>query len=267
MATCPGNGAACNGEVTITPIATRKSGTIRLLLIEDLLIVRAGLRLLIESWSGMAVVGEASGESDALDLAERLKPDVILMKLDLHGKSSLDFLPNLISVAPKARVLLLTSITDPEEHWRGMRLGVMGVVLKEEPPDVLLEAIKRVHAGEVWFDPTMVVRLLGELRHPHQDDLPSPEAIRVASLTVREREVVALVCEGLRNKEISEQLCITDSTVRHHLGTVYHKLRVTNRLELAICAFKEGFAIVETNGRPSVTFVQSEAESRRSAQN
>ena len=94
----------------------------------------------------------------------------------------------------------------------------------------------------------MIVRLVGELRNPRKDDLPSPEAARIASLTLREREVIALVCEGLRNKQISEQLCITDSTVRHHLGTVYHKLSVENRLELAICAFREGIVTPQTTG-------------------
>ena len=145
--------ATRESEDMIALMATHKSGTIRLLLIENRLIVRAGLRMLIESWSNMAIIGEASSDDTPLALAESLQPDVILISVDLHGNSNLNLLPKLIMIAPRARVLLLTSIADPELHWRGVQLGVMGVVLKEQPPEVLHEAIKRVHAGEVWLGP------------------------------------------------------------------------------------------------------------------
>ena len=230
-------------------MASNKNSAVRLFIIENRLIVRAGLRMLIESWPNMKIIGETSGDYAAQSLAERAQPDVILVSVDMQGNNNLDLLPELISAAPKARVLLLTSVTDPELHWRAVQLGVMGVVLKEQAPEVLLEAIKRVHAGEVWLDPTMVVRLVGALRNPHKDDQPSPEAARIASLTLREREVVALVCEGLRNRQISDQLCITENTVRHHLGAIYDKLRVTSRLELVISAFREGVATPQTSNK------------------
>jgi DNA-binding NarL/FixJ family response regulator len=204
--------------------------------------VRAGLRMLIESHPGLTVVGEAANSGDALALVESLQPDIVLLDLALGEESGLDLLPRLLSVAEQARVILLTGARDPEQHRRAVRLGARGVVLKEEAAQVLLEAIRKVYAGEVWLDPSMVASMLGELSRPRQVDKPDPEAARIASLSEREHEIIALLCQGLPNKQVANKLSISEVTVRYHLGHIYRKLGVEGRLELVIYAFRHGLA-------------------------
>ena len=215
---------------------------IRIQLVEDHSIVRAGLRMLIESHPGLTVVGEAANGAEALALAESRQPDIILLDLGLGQESGLDLLPRLQSVAGRARVILLTGVRDPEQHRRAVRLGAMGVVLKEEAAQVLLDAVQKVHAGEVWLDPSMVASMLGELSRPREVEKPDPEAARIASLSERECEIIALLCQGLPNKQVAGQLSISEVTVRYHLGHIYQKLGVEGRLELVIYAFRHGLA-------------------------
>jgi DNA-binding NarL/FixJ family response regulator len=216
---------------------------IRIQLVEDHSIVRAGLRMLIESHPGLSVVGEAANGAEALALAESQQPDIILLDLGLGEESGLDLLPRLHSVAGRARVILLTGVRDPEQHRRAVRLGAMGVVLKEEAAQVLLDAVQKVHAGEVWLDPSMVASMLGELSRPRDAEKPDPEAARIASLSERECEIIALLCQGMSNKQVASKLSISEVTVRYHLGHIYRKLGVEGRLELVIYAFRHGLAM------------------------
>src|SRR5262249_22823457 len=129
---------------------------IRILLIEDHTIVRAALHMLLENSPGLRVVGETASRSEALSLAAHEQPDVILLDLDLGGSSGLDLLPELLAVASSARVLILTGVRDPEQHRQAVRLGAVGLVLKERSTEILLKAIEKVHAGEVWLGRTVV---------------------------------------------------------------------------------------------------------------
>ncbi len=219
-----------------------QTDVIRILLVDDHTIVRSGLRMLIRSEPGLEVVGEADGRASALDSAARLQPDIILLDLDLGGRSSLDFLPDLLASVPQGRVILLTGTRNPDEHVRAVRLGAMGVVLKEQAADVLVQAIQKVHAGEAWLDPTLTARLLTGMAPGRGAKQADPEAIKIAALTDREREVIALICEGLQNKNIGLRLFISETTVRHHLTSIFSKLGVENRLELVIYAYRHGLA-------------------------
>ncbi|MBI3325997.1 MAG: response regulator transcription factor [Nitrospinae bacterium] len=125
---------------------------IRILIIDDHAILSTRLRMLIESQPGMAVVGLAANAPDALAAATRERPDIILLDLDLGGQSALDFLPELAAAAPNARVLILTGVLDPDLHRRAVRMGAMGLVLKERAAEVLMQAIEKVHAGKVWLE-------------------------------------------------------------------------------------------------------------------
>jgi two-component system, NarL family, nitrate/nitrite response regulator NarL len=220
--------------MTTTPVQA-----IRVLLIEDHAVVRAGLRMLIESRIGLAVVGEAANHAAALALAAREQPDIILLDLDLGAERGLDLLPSLRATASQAQVVVLTGVRDVEEHRRAIRQGVMGLVLKEQAPDVLLKAIEKVHAGEIWFDRAMLASVLSEMvlggARP-----ANAEATRIAMLTEREREVIALVGEGLKNKQIGDRLSITETTVRHHLTSIFNKFGVESRLEMVIFAHRHG---------------------------
>ena len=212
---------------------------IRVLLVEDHAVIRMGLRLLIESRPGLVVVGEAADCAGALEIAVRERPDIVLLDLDLGAERGLDLLPALVTSPTNARVLILTGVRQAEEHRQAIRHGAMGLVLKEQAPEVLLKAIEKVHAGEVWLDRAMLANVLSELVLGKA--MPAnAEATRIATLTDREREVIALVGEGLKNKQIGDRLSITETTVRHHLTSIFDKLGVESRLEMVIFAHRHG---------------------------
>ena len=216
--------------------------SIRVLIIDDHGIVRAGLRMLLESQPGITVVGEAATCADALELATRAQPDVIVLDLDLGGENAVESIPAILQAAREARILILTGVRDSETHRQAIRHGAMGLVLKEKAAETLLQAIAKVRAGEVWLEPTMIARVLGDLTRSQTSPRTSPEAAKIATLTEREREVITLIGEGLRNKYIAERLYISEATVRHHLTSVFAKLDVSDRFELAIYAYQHGLA-------------------------
>jgi len=215
---------------------------LRIVLIDDHGIVRAGLRMLIESQAGMTVVGEAATRADALAVAAREQPDIILLDLDLEGESGLDFLQELLDIPPRARVIILTGVRDPEAHRRAVRLGAMGLVIKDKAAEVLIKAIEKVHAGEVWLDRALTASVLSEMAQADQTKKADPEAEKIGSLTSREREIVGLVCEGLKNKQISERLFISEATVRNHLTSILSKLELSDRFELALYSYRQHLA-------------------------
>jgi two-component system nitrate/nitrite response regulator NarL len=198
--------------------------------------------MLVESSSGLQVAGEAANRAEALAIAEREQPDVILLDLDMNDENGLDFLPELLAVAVTSRVLILTGVRDPEASIQAIRLGASGLLLKEKAPEVLIKAIEKVNAGEVWFNRSMMGSALSELSRASAAKKTDPETAKVASLTEREREVISLIGEGLKNKQIASRLFISETTVRHHLTSVFDKLGVSDRLELIIYAYQHGLA-------------------------
>jgi DNA-binding NarL/FixJ family response regulator len=136
---------------------------------------------------------------------------------------------------------VLTGVRDVEMHRRAVRLGAVGLVLKEKAADVLLKAIAKVYAGEVWLDRLLIANVLSEITRPTSQSL-DPEDIKIKALTVREREIIKLIGQGLKNQAIANRLCISEATVRHHLTSIFGKLGVGDRLELAIYAYRHGLA-------------------------
>lgn len=222
------------------PAPDDEKSRIKIVLVDDHAVIRAGLRLLIQARSDMEVVGEAANAGDAIAVTTSTQPDVIVLDLNLVGESGLDCLPRLLAAAPRARVLVLTGVNDYEKHRQAARLGARGLVHKAKAAEVILKAIERVHAGEVWFDQYLISGMLAEMSHPGGRKKSSPEAAKITSLTRREREIVGLVCEGLKNRLISERLFISETTVSHHLTSAFSKLGVTDRLELVVYAYKQG---------------------------
>ena len=215
---------------------------IRILLIEDHEMVRTALRMCLEGGPKLRVVGEAANQSDALAVAAREQPDVILLDLNLDGSSGLALLPELLATVSSARVLLLTGVSDPALLRQAVNLGARGLVLKGQNIDMLLQAIEKVHLGEVWLDPSLIATVLSDRPRAQGGTQSNPEAATTATLSPRERQVITLVGEGLRNKEIARRLCISESTVRHHLSSIFSKLGVAERLELVIYAYRHGLA-------------------------
>lgn len=205
---------------------------IQVLIIEDHLIMSTALRLLLNSQENLCVVGEASNKDTARQMAASMAPDIVLLDLFLTDGESVSLIPDLLSLSPGARVVVLTGAPDTALHRRALTLGATGLVLKEQPADVLLSAIERVYQGEVWIDRS----LLAELMTP----VPPPVAGPIDTLTHREREIIGAVGLGLRNKQIAERFFISERTVHNHLASIFRKLEVGDRLELAIYAGNHG---------------------------
>lgn len=222
--------------------APDSSQPIRIMMVDRHKLVRQGVRMLVAGNPIFQVVAEADNGADAFLLAEREHPDVILLGLDLGAERGLDILPGLLNTSRSPRVLVLTHVEDPEEHRKAMVLGAMGVVQKDVDVEVLFKAIEKVHAGEAWYDRSKMGSVLRDMLQNGNGKKPDPLAVKIAGLTPREHEVIALVSEGLKNKVIGEKLFISETTVRHHLTKVFEKLGVSNRLELILFAFGQGLA-------------------------
>lgn len=208
---------------------------VSLFVIDDHPVLREGIKMLAEAAGDLAVVGSSATASGALGALGRVEPDVILLDLDLGGEDGLAWLPRISAAVPSARVLILTALRDRARDEEALRAGARGLVLKDAAPDVLLQAIRSIAAGALWFDP----RVLAAARPASS----APAAAKPAdSLTTREREIVSLVAEGLRNEEVGRRLGITEKTVRNHLTAVFQKLGVSGRLELVVYAFDRGLA-------------------------
>jgi two-component system nitrate/nitrite response regulator NarL len=214
---------------------------IRVLLIDDHVLVREALSVLLQVRAGLKVVGEAGNPSEALSIAAREKPDIILLALNLDlSDGRLNLLPKLLSAAgSQARILLLTDGRDSTTHCQAARLGAMGIVLKRETSNDLLKAISKVHAGEVWLNRSLTASLITSIaRNDEQTKKAQAEAAPLELLTDREREVATLAGEGLRSKEIGKRLFISEITVRHHLTSIFGKLDVSNRLGLILFLYR-----------------------------
>lgn len=217
---------------------------IRVLLIDDHRVVREGLRMLIESHPGFKIIGEADTGNAALAILEKNGADIILLDLDLGSEDGLDLLPKLLAVAEKAKVLILTGTRSEENHRRAILLGAMGIVHKEKASDHLMKAIEKVFGGEVWYDRTKMGSVFADMLSSGKNKELSSDEAKIATLTDRELEVIHLIALGLKNRPIGEKLFISETTVRHHLTSVFGKLGVSSRLELIIYAFKHGLVKV-----------------------
>jgi two-component system nitrate/nitrite response regulator NarL len=210
---------------------------LKVLVVGDYSLLLAGVGTLLNNQADMKVLALTGERREALELAAHESPDLILLDLDLANEDVTNLLPELREAAKNARVLVLTSVTDPEAHRRVVQLGAMGVVLKHQTPEVLFKALRKVHAGEVWLERTSMGNVLHEMTRKKVPDPHDPEAPKIRSLTDREHQVIALIAEGLKNKQIAERLFISETTVTHHLSSIFSKLDVSDRLELVIYAF------------------------------
>lgn len=211
----------------------RVSESIRILLVDGQAVVRSGIRMLIDSQPGLKVVAEAENHADSISLAASEQPDVIL--LAINEESDLNILPQLLTVSSQAQVLILTALRDAGLHQRAVCLGAMGVVLKDNPTEIFIKAIHKVSTGEVWLNRSMTANVLTKLVRVNEEQ--EQESVKIGALTKREREIISLIGEGLKNRQISARLFISEATVRHHLTSIFDKLNVSDRLELIIYAY------------------------------
>lgn len=204
--------------------------SVKLLIADDHLIVREGLRLIIETVEGVEVVGQASTGREAVALAEELKPDVILMDLRMPEMDGLEAIEILSRKQPETAVIILTTFNEDELMRRGMALGARGFLLKDTDRKTLIENIQAAAAGNTLISPELMKKLLVGTK----DSSP-------AKLTDREMEILKAAAQGARSKEIAWELGITERTVKSHLASVYNKLGVDSRAAASAEAARRGW--------------------------
>jgi DNA-binding NarL/FixJ family response regulator len=210
------------------------TGGIRVLVVDDHPVVREGLRSFLGSRDGLEVVGEAGDVDAAVTAAEALRPDVVLLDLVLPGGGGVAALPRLLAVSPTPRVIVLTSFGGDDQALAAVRAGASGWLGKDIPPSELESAIRTVHRGGSVLDPAVAGRVLGEVASP------SGQADGLDQLTAREREVLALLGEGLSNRDLAARLFVAEKTVKTHVSAVLSKLHLSDRTQAALFAVRHG---------------------------
>jgi DNA-binding NarL/FixJ family response regulator len=211
------------------------------LLVETHRLLREALRSLLDGIGGFAVVGEASSAIEVLGALQSTSADVVLLAMDGSGERDFALLQRLPDISERASVLVMTSDCDPTLHTQAVELGAMGIVTKDQSPDVLAKALRKVVAGELWLDRMRTAGVVNRLTRRSID--VDPEAAKIESLTPRERQIVTLVTEGLTNKDIGERLFISEATARNHLTSILDKLDLPDRFQLTVYAFRRGLVV------------------------
>lgn len=219
---------------------------IRVLLIGGATLTRAGIRALIERRPGIEIVGDGNSPDEGFDDADAAEPDIVLLDIDDAAASALRLLAQVEEGSRKARILIVATHCDSDECRRLVLAGAAGLVLKDKSPDHLVNAIRKVHEGELWIDRATTAMLISDVANGRRDTPTDPERAKIESLTRRELEVVTLVAIGLNNKAIAARMKISNTTVRHHLTSVFDKLGAHDRLELLIYAVRHKLAPAQT---------------------
>jgi DNA-binding NarL/FixJ family response regulator len=227
-----------NGLVPNSSASTKTK--IRIVVADDHPIFRDGLCKLLALEEDFEVVAQAQDGRQVLDVLQQHEPDILLLDLKMPGLDGLATLQRLQSGRNRTRVIVLTASDDKNEFVQAMKLGTSGIVLKQTATDLLIKSIRKVHAGEIWLDSHTTAAVIRQF--VAADEVPSapqsaaPRERERSPLSQREREIVALVAQGFKNKEMAEKMFISEQTVKNHLHNIFDKLGVSDRLELALYA-------------------------------
>ncbi|GAA0961848.1 response regulator [Virgisporangium aurantiacum] len=214
---------------------------IRLLIVDDQELIRIGFRLFLQTQDDMEVVGEAVDGHDAVAQAAALRPDVVLMDIRMPRMDGVEATALLTAAASSPRVLILTTYDLDEYVFGALRAGASGFLLKDASRERLLEAIRVVHAGEALLSPSITRRLIED--YATRTDPLRPRATLLAGLTPREREILLLVARGMSNPEIAAHLVVTEATVKSHIGSMFAKLHLRDRVHAVVFAYENGLVV------------------------
>ena len=212
---------------------------IRVLIVDDHLIVRKGIRALLVTERDIEVVGEASDGVEAISKVANLHPDVVLMDLVMPVMDGIEATRQMTGQWPEMAVLVLTSFAADDMVFPAIKAGALGYLLKDSSPEELIEAIRNVNKDEPSLHPSIARKLLDEMSHPTKSTPTSDP------LTGRELEVLRMIAQGMSNREIAEQLVVAEWTVRTHVSNVLSKLHLASRTQAALYAIKTGLASLE----------------------
>jgi DNA-binding NarL/FixJ family response regulator len=221
----------------------KKKATVRILIADDHPIVRDGLKKLLLLEDDFEVVGEAGDGREVLDKVQELDPDVLLLDLRMPNLDGLSALQALQQTNKRTRVIVLTASEDKNEFVQAMKLGCSGIVLKQTAPDLIVKSIRKVNSGEIWLDSHTTAAVMRQFQTGQESSgstQGSGKGRERSPLSAREREIVALVAQGYKNKEMAEKMFISEQTVKNHLHNIFDKLGVSDRLELALYAIHKG---------------------------
>src|SRR5580692_11056834 len=230
-----------NDNVEVTE---KKKATVRIIIADDHPIVRDGLKKLLLLEEDFEIVGEASDGREVLERVQELDPDVLLLDLRMPNLDGLSALQSLQQTNKRTRVIVLTASEDKNEFVQAMKLGCSGIVLKQTAPDLIVKSIRKVNSGEIWLDSNTTAAVMRQfstgLEGSGQGGQAGAKGRERSPLSTREREIVALVAQGYKNKEMAEKMFISEQTVKNHLHNIFDKLGVSDRLELALYAIHKG---------------------------
>ena len=233
-----------DNEVRVDPVTSRKPA-IRILIADDHPIVRDGLRKLLSLEDDFEIIGEASDGREVLDKVQELDPDVLLLDLRMPNLDGLSTLQAMTQLNKKTKVIVLTASEDKNEFVQAMKLGCSGIVLKQTAPELIVKSIRKVHGGEIWLDSHTTAAVMRQFAVPGElgGSSANGKARERSPLSTREREIVQLVAQGYKNKEMAEKMFISEQTVKNHLHNIFDKLGVSDRLELALYAIHKGLHV------------------------
>jgi len=222
-------------------IETHK-GSIRILIADDHPIVRDGLRKLLSLEDDFEVVGEANDGREVLELVQDQEPDILLLDLRMPNLDGLATLQAMQQTGKHTKTIILTASEDKNEFVQAMKLGCSGIVLKQTAPELIVKSIRKVYAGEIWLDSHTTAAVMRQFATAADAPINggSARARERSPLSQREREIVQLVAQGYKNKEMAEKMFISEQTVKNHLHNIFDKLGVSDRLELALYAIHKG---------------------------
>lgn len=226
------NSSALNGP----PGPGAERPKIRIVVADDHPIFRDGLCRLLALEEDFEVVAQAQDGKQVLDVLQQYEPDILLLDLKMPGLDGLATLQRLQAMKNKTKVIVLTASEDKNEFIQAMKFGTSGIVLKQTATELLIKSIRKVNAGEIWLDSHTTAAVMRQFA-ASEDTPPAPPPQRERPpLSQREREIVALVAQGFKNKEMAEKMFISEQTVKNHLHNIFDKLGVSDRLELALYA-------------------------------
>lgn len=219
---------------------------IRVITADDQALVRGGLKMILEAQPDITVVAEAADGIQAVDLAARLHPDVVLMDIRMPRLDGIDATRRLVEATPRTRIVILTTFGLDRYVYEGLRAGASGFLLKDSPPSELVHAVRVVAGGDVLLSPAITAKLIATYVQRRPDSESRPERMR--TLSPREVEVLRLVVDGKSNGEVAAALFLTENTVKTHMTRILQKLHVRDRVQAVVYAYESGFV---QPGRPT----------------